>query len=121
MADEPLNAVSNERIEAAVNRTLRLRARQTGVPLELLALAAVEETFGTIVTGHALDHRLAAIHAAIVVDVLQRAENCLGDQAQTEVREYSSPPCMLHELDATFMEHPERPPASAKCPNDTRD
>ena len=121
MADELLNAVSDELIEAAVDCALRLRARQTEVPLELLALAAVKETFGTCVTGRAIDHRLAAIDAAIVVDVLRRAENCLGDQPQTEVREYSSPPCMLHELDPTFMEPPERPPAAAKCPDDTRD
>ncbi len=45
MALELSDAVSNERIEAAVDRTLRLHAQQGGAPLRSLAWAVVEETF----------------------------------------------------------------------------
>ncbi|MDQ2765276.1 MAG: 5-formyltetrahydrofolate cyclo-ligase, partial [Pseudomonadota bacterium] len=34
----------------------------------------------------------------------------------TGIRGYSSPPCMLHELDPAFMEHPGRDEALARQP-----
>ena len=116
MANELSDAVSNERIEAAVDRTLRLRAQQVEAPLESLAWAAVEETFCTCVTGgeDAIENHLSAMHAALVCDVLQRAEMRLGEPAGA--RECSSPPCMLHELDPAFTEHPERPSPPAWLP-----
>ncbi len=121
MKDELIDAVSNERIEAAVDSTLRLRAQQGGAPLGPLAWAAVEETFCMCVTEgeDTIEHPLSAIHAALVADVLQRAEGRLGEPAQAGARECSSPPCMVHELDPAFMEHPERPSPPAWLPTAT--
>ena len=118
MANGLTDVVSKERIEAAVNLILRLRAQQNGAPLQSLAWAAVEETFLTCVTGadDAVEHHLSAMHAALVADVLQRAERCLGEPAQAGTREYSSPPCMMQELDPAFMEYPERPSPPAGLP-----
>ncbi len=121
MADELSVAVSDERIEAAVDRTLRLRAQQGGAPLGPLAWAAVEETFCMCVTEgeDAIEHHQSAMHAALVADVLQRAERRLGEPAQAEAMECSSPPCMMHELDPAFMEHPEEPSLPAWLPTAT--
>lgn len=84
-----IDAVSDERIEAAVNRTLCLHAQQDGTPLESLAWAAVEETFCTCVTGaeDAVEHQLSAIHAALVADVLRRAERRLGEPWRAGITE----------------------------------
>lgn len=88
-----IDAVSNERIEAAVSRTLCLDAEQGGTPLGSLAWAAVEETFCTCVTGaeDAIEHHLSAIHAALVADVLQRVERRLGEPLQAGSAERSTP------------------------------
>lgn len=88
-----IDAVTNERIEAAVDRTLRLHAQQGGAPLGSLAWAAVEETFCTCVTGaeDAVEHHLSAIHAALVADVLQQAERRLGEPLQAGATEPSAP------------------------------
>jgi hypothetical protein len=50
MANGLIGAVSNERIEAAVDRTLRLRLAGRGTT-RIVGLGAVEETFRTCVTG----------------------------------------------------------------------
>ncbi len=94
MAHELIDAVSDERIEAAVDRTLCLHAQQGGALLGSLAWAAVEETFCTCVTGaeDAVEHHLSAIHAALVADVLQRAERRLGEPPQAGAPKSSAPP-----------------------------
>ncbi len=48
-----------------------------------------------------------------------RAERRLGEPAQAGAGECSSPPCMMHELDPAFMEHPERPSPPAWSPTAT--
>jgi len=48
-----------------------------------------------------------------------RAERRLSKTAQAEAMECSSPPCMLHELDPGFMEHPHRPSPTARSPTAT--
>lgn len=85
MANDLFDAVTDERIEAAVDRTLCLQAQRGGAPLGPLAWIAVEETFCTCVTGveDAIEHRLSAIHATLVVDVLRRAEGRLGQLQPT--------------------------------------
>ncbi len=84
MAHELIDAVTNERIVAAVDRTLCLHAQRDGAPVGTLAWTAVEETFCTCVTGaeDAVEHHLSAIHAALVADVLQQAERRLGEPSQ---------------------------------------
>ena len=79
--------VSSERTRAAVDRTLYLHANHGEVPLALQAWTAVAEIFRTGVTGvtDAFEHRLSAIHAALVADVLQRAERRLGEPSQEEL------------------------------------
>lgn len=118
MANGLIDAVSNERIEAAVDLTLCLRAQQNEAPLRSLAWAAVKETFPACVTGaeDAVEHHLSAMQAALAADVLQRAERRLGEPSQAAAREYSSPPCMMHELDPAFVGHPERPGPPAQMP-----
>jgi hypothetical protein len=93
MAHGLIDAVTHERIEAAVDRTLRLHAQQGGAPLGTLAWATVEETFCTCVTGaeDAVEHHLSAIHAALVADVLQRAERRLGEPLQAGATQPSAP------------------------------
>lgn len=112
------SAVSNEQIEAAVDRTLRLRSQQDGALLGPLAWAVVEETFCTCVTGaeDAFERPLSATQAALVADVLRRAEMRLSEPSQTGGTECSLPPCMMHELDPTFVGHPERPSPPAQMP-----
>jgi hypothetical protein len=85
MANELFGAVSNERIEAAVDGTIRLYAQRGGALLGSLAWMAVEETFCTCVTGveGSIEHHLSAIHAALKADVLHRAEKRLGKPSQT--------------------------------------
>jgi hypothetical protein len=87
MAHGLIDAVSDERIETAVDRTLHLRLQQDGAPLGQLAWTAVEETFCTCVTGaeDAVEHHLSGIHAALVADVLQRAERRLAVGPEPEV------------------------------------
>ncbi len=94
MANELIDAVSNERIEAAVDRTLRLRAQQGGALVGSQAWTAVEETFCTCVTGaeDAVEHHLSALHASLVADVLQRAERRLGEPPQAGSPKSSAPP-----------------------------
>jgi len=118
MANELIDAMSNERIEAAVDRTLRLCAQQDGAPLGSLAWAAVDETFCTCMTGaeDAFEHPLSAMHAALAADMLRRAERRVGEPSQAGARECSSPPCMMHELDPAFVGHPERPNPPAQMP-----
>ena len=86
MAQEPID-VSGERTSAAVDRTLYLHANHGEAPLGLQAWTAVAEIFRTGVTGvtDAFEHRLSAIHAALVADVLQRAERRLGEMSQEEL------------------------------------
>jgi len=93
MANELFDAVSNERLEAAVDRTLRLHAQRDGALLGSLAWVAVEETFCTCVTGveDAIEHHLSAIHAALVADVLHRAEKRLGEPSQTGATNHTIP------------------------------
>jgi 5-formyltetrahydrofolate cyclo-ligase len=49
-------------------------------------------------------------------EMTNRAKRRLGEPAQAEAVECSSPPCMLHELDPAFMEHPDRPSPTAGSP-----
>lgn len=94
MAHGLIDAVTNERIEAAVDRTLCLHAQQGGALLGTLAWAAVEETFCTCVTGaeDAIEHHLSAIHAALVADVLQQTERRLGEPLETGATQPSTLP-----------------------------
>lgn len=90
MAYGLIDVVTKERIEAAVDRTLRLHAQQDGEPLGSLAWAVVEETFRTGVMGveDVFEHHLAAIHAALVADVVRLAERRLGEPSQEEPRSH---------------------------------
>ena len=74
VANELFDAVSNERIEAAVDRTLR--RHRGGTPPGPLAWFAAEATFCTFVTGveDAIAHHLSAVHAALAANVVQLSE-----------------------------------------------
>ena len=48
-----------------------------------------------------------------------RVERPLGEPVQAEAVECSSPPCVLHELDLAFMEHPDRPSPTTGSPTAT--
>ena len=88
MPDLLTDAVSDERIETAVELTLRLHAQRGDAPLGALAWEAVEETFCTCVTvaEHAIERHLSAIHAALVADVLGRTRKRLGGAAAGTIR-----------------------------------
>lgn len=90
MAYGLIGVVTKDRIEAAVERTLRLHAQQDGEPLGSLAWEVVEETFRTGVMGveDVFEHHLAAIHAALVADVVRLAERRLGEPSQEEPRSH---------------------------------
>ena len=91
MAYGLIDVVTKEGIEVAVDRTLRRHAQQDGEPLGSLAWAVVEETFRTGVVGveDVFEHHLAAIHAALVADVVRLAERRLGEPSQEEPRRSS--------------------------------
>jgi hypothetical protein len=93
MAYELEDAVSRERIENAVCQTLRLRTDHCGIPLGLLARIAVDETFCLCVTGvtDAIEHHLSTMHAALVTEVLRRAEKRLVDVPQAGTFGYTKP------------------------------
>ena len=75
MSHELIDAVTGERMQAAVDRTLSLRAENGAAPLETLAWTAVEEVFCSCVTGaeDAAEKQLSAIHATLVADVCESA------------------------------------------------
>jgi len=62
----------------------------------------------------AVEHHLSAIHAALVADVLQRAERRLGEPSQAGAGECSSPPCMMHEFDPAYVERSKQASAPAQ-------
>jgi len=54
------------------------------------------------------------MHAALVADVLQRAERRLGEPSQAGAGECSSPPCMMHEFDPAYVERSKQASAPAQ-------
>ena len=89
MASELHDAVSNERIEAAVDEALKRQAQQPEIPLGSHARTAVHEIFCTCVRSVAdgVEHDLSAIHAALVADILRRAERRLLVQSRAKSAE----------------------------------
>jgi hypothetical protein len=75
MTDQYVEAAGDERIEAAVTLSLRLRSAAPSRPLREAVSAAVEKTFCNCVTGSedAVEHHLSAVHGALLAEVLARA------------------------------------------------
>jgi hypothetical protein len=76
MADQYVEAASNETIEAAVALSLRLWAENPARPLREPVTAAVLETFCSCVTTaeDAVERHVSSIHVALIEEVLSRAE-----------------------------------------------
>lgn len=79
MADQYVEAASNETIEEAVALSLRLWANDRARPLREPVSAAVLEKFCTCVTiaEDAIEQHLSSIHGALIEEVLRRANKRL--------------------------------------------
>lgn len=80
MADQYVEAASNETIEAAVALSLQLWADAPARPLREPVTVAVLEKFCTCVTiaEDAVEHHLSSIHVALIEEVLMRAEKSVA-------------------------------------------
>jgi hypothetical protein len=75
MADQYVEAASDEQIDAAVALSLRLWSEAPSRPLMRAVSTAVTRTFCNCVTGSedAVEKHLSAVHGALLTEVLARA------------------------------------------------